>query len=211
MKIKRHIGTILLGICIILYVLPVLGNEVSKTIKVGSKNSTESVILGEMLSQMVKKAGSDVIHQRQLGGTRVLWDALLNGEIDAYPEYTGTLQHELLAEENLRTREQIKAALATRGLNMTQPLGFNNTYAIGMKDKLAEYLIGWMGGPPIYAQKYGSVCMTGPHKDYAIGASERDQWLLCMDKALERIDASEELKTMLKGPMFGIADAVKNR
>ncbi|MEE8327993.1 MAG: glycine betaine ABC transporter substrate-binding protein, partial [Nitrosomonadaceae bacterium] len=79
MKIKRHIGTILLGICTILYVLPVLGNEVSETIKVGSKNSTESVILGEMLSQMVKKAGSDVIHQRQLGGTRVLWDALLNG------------------------------------------------------------------------------------------------------------------------------------
>ena len=140
MKIKRHIGTILLGICIILYVLPVLGNEVSKTIKVGSKNSTESVILGEMLSQMVKKAGSDVIHQRQLGGTRVLWDALLNGEIDAYPEYTGTLQHELLVEENLRTREQIKAALAARGLNMTQPLGFNNTYAIGMKDNLAEEL-----------------------------------------------------------------------
>ena len=80
-----------------------------------------------------------------------------------------------------------------------------------MKEKLAEYLIGWMGGPPIYAQKYGSICMTGPHKDYAIGASERDQWLLCMDKALERIDASEELKAMLKGPMFGIADAVKNR
>jgi osmoprotectant transport system permease protein len=140
MKIKRYIGIILLGICTILYVLPVLSNEVSETIKVGSKNSTESVILGEMLSQLVKKAGSDVIHQRQLGGTRVLWDALLNGEIDAYPEYTGTLQYELLAEENLQTREQIKVALATRGLNMTQPLGFNNTYAIGMKDKLAEEL-----------------------------------------------------------------------
>lgn len=70
----------------------------------------------------------------------MLWDALLNGEIDAYPEYTGTLQHELLAEENLRTREQIKTALAARGLNMTQPLGFNNTYAKGMKDKLAEEL-----------------------------------------------------------------------
>jgi osmoprotectant transport system permease protein len=140
MKIKRYIGTIFLGICTILYVLPVLGNEVSETIKIGSKNSTESVILGEMLSQMVKKTGSDVIHQRQLGGTRVLWDALLNGEIDAYPEYTGTLQHELLAEENLRTKEQIKVALAARGLSMTQPLGFNNTYAIGMKDKLAKKL-----------------------------------------------------------------------
>lgn len=80
-----------------------------------------------------------------------------------------------------------------------------------MKEKLAEYLIGWMGGPPIYAQKYGSVCMTGPHKGFAIGESERDQWLLCMNRALERINASDDLKAMLKEPMFGIADAVKNR
>jgi hemoglobin len=80
-----------------------------------------------------------------------------------------------------------------------------------MKGKLAEYLIGWMGGPPLYAQKYGTVCMTSPHEPYHIGPEERDQWLLCLDKALEQSGASEELVEMLKIPMFRIADAIRNK
>ena len=80
-----------------------------------------------------------------------------------------------------------------------------------MKQKLGDYLTGWMGGPPIYHQKHGTVCMTEPHEPYAIGPDERDQWLLCMDKALEKIEASDELKEMLKIPMFRVADAVRNR
>jgi hemoglobin len=80
-----------------------------------------------------------------------------------------------------------------------------------MKGKLAEYLTGWMGGPPLYADKYGTVCMTSPHEPYHIGPKERDQWLLCMDKALEQTGASDELVDMLKVPMFRIADAVRNK
>jgi hemoglobin len=80
-----------------------------------------------------------------------------------------------------------------------------------MKEKLAEYLIGWMGGPPLYADKYGTVCMTEPHEHYAIGPRERDQWLLCMDKALDKTTDDDELREMLKDPLFRIADAVRNR
>lgn len=80
-----------------------------------------------------------------------------------------------------------------------------------MKEKLAEYLIGWMGGPPLYAQKHGSVCMTEPHAPYWIGPEERDQWLACMQRAMDSIDASEELREMLRVPLFRIADAVRNR
>ena len=80
-----------------------------------------------------------------------------------------------------------------------------------MKEKLAEYLIGWMGGPPLYADKYGTVCMTTPHEPYHIGPEERDQWLLCMDAALAQTGASEELVEMLKVPMFRVADAVRNK
>jgi hemoglobin len=80
-----------------------------------------------------------------------------------------------------------------------------------MKEKLAEYLIGWMGGPPLYAQKYGSVCMTEPHEPYHIGPEERDQWLLCMHRALAQTGASEELVEMLRLPLFRIADAIRNR
>jgi hemoglobin len=80
-----------------------------------------------------------------------------------------------------------------------------------MKEKLADYLTGWMGGPPLYADKHGTVCMTTPHEPYHIGPAERDQWLLCMDKALEQTGASEELVDMLRVPLFRIADAVRNK
>src|SRR5690606_2566976 len=72
-----------------------------------------------------------------------------------------------------------------------------------VKQKLYEYLAGWMGGPQHhYQQKYGTVCLTKPHAPYAIGPAERDQWLHCMDEALRRTDASDELKDMLRMPMF---------
>lgn len=80
-----------------------------------------------------------------------------------------------------------------------------------IRQKLFEFLSGWLGGPHLYAQKYGSICMTGPHRPYAIGPKERDQWLLCMDRALERIGASNELKAMLERPLQAIADMVRNR
>lgn len=80
-----------------------------------------------------------------------------------------------------------------------------------MKQKLAEYLIGWMGGPPLYLEKYGTVCMTDPHQNFAIGPKERDEWLQCFEKALDAISASEELRDMLDGPMFRLADTVRNR
>ena len=80
-----------------------------------------------------------------------------------------------------------------------------------VRSKLAAFLTGWMGGPPVYLAMAGTVCLTDPHAAYHIGPRQRDQWLLCMDAALERIDASEELKTMLKEPLFQIADTVRNR
>jgi osmoprotectant transport system permease protein len=109
---------------------------------VGSKSFTESVILGEMLAHLAVDAGATVAHRRQLGGTRILWDALLIGEIDAYPEYTGTITHEILAGEGraLAGEAAIRAALAGRGIGMTRPLGFNNTYAMGMRPETAARL-----------------------------------------------------------------------
>ena len=80
-----------------------------------------------------------------------------------------------------------------------------------IREKLYEYLSGWLGGPHLYAAKYGSMCMTAPHRPYAIGPKERDQWLLCMDKALEDVGASEEVKAMIEPPMQRIANAIRNR
>ncbi|MFT5482615.1 MAG: hemoglobin [Halieaceae bacterium] len=80
-----------------------------------------------------------------------------------------------------------------------------------IKQKLFEYLVGWMGGPPLYAEKTGTVCLTEPHRPYAIGPVERDQWLLCMERALESTEASDELRQLLKEPLFRIADTVRNQ
>jgi hemoglobin len=79
-----------------------------------------------------------------------------------------------------------------------------------IKQKLFEYLSGWLGGPHLYYQKYHSICLTRPHAAYAIGAAERDQWLRCMDEALRRVGADQEVIDMLQTPLFRIADAVRN-
>jgi hemoglobin len=80
-----------------------------------------------------------------------------------------------------------------------------------IKQKLFEYLNGWLGGPHLYKQKYGKICLTDPHKPYVIGTAERDQWLMCFDKALDRIEASSEVKSMLKEPIFRMADFMVNQ
>ena len=60
-------------------------------VKVGSKQFTESVILAEVLRDLAADVGAQVTHRQQLGGTPVVWKALLNGDIDAYVDYTGTI------------------------------------------------------------------------------------------------------------------------
>lgn len=105
---------------------------------VGSKKFTESVVLGELAAQRLEAAGLEARHQRELGGTRVLWEALLQGELDAYPEYSGTLRQELLPEA--RTEAAVDARLHSLGLERGPSLGFQNTYAIGMREARADAL-----------------------------------------------------------------------
>lgn len=108
-------------------------------IKIGSKNFTESVILGEIAKYIADASDINAIHREQLGGTRVLWNALIGGEIDIYPEYTGTITQEIFAGEEPDENEIIKR-LKESGIRMSEPLGFNNTYALGMKKERAEEL-----------------------------------------------------------------------
>ncbi|MEM6645183.1 MAG: glycine betaine ABC transporter substrate-binding protein [Bacteroidota bacterium] len=107
---------------------------------VGSKSFTESVILGEIAAQQLDEQGFETLHRAQLGGSRVLWEALLRGDIDAYPEYSGTLRLELLAEQAPADAAAVDSILASLGLWRTASLGFNNTYALGMQEARAEAL-----------------------------------------------------------------------
>ena len=110
----------------------------AETVTIGSKKFTESVILGEAARQLIEAEGWPARHRAELGGTRVLWNALLAGDIDIYPEYTGTLRHEIFAGSPRDAR--IESLLAEHGVRATEPLGFNNTYALGMRRERAARL-----------------------------------------------------------------------
>lgn len=112
----------------------------AQQVVVGSKKFTEGVILGEIATLAARDAGADALHRREIGGTRVLWEALLRGDIDAYPEYTGTLGQEVLVDEAVGSDTALAAALHKRGVRMTRSLGFNNTYALGMREAEAARL-----------------------------------------------------------------------
>jgi osmoprotectant transport system permease protein len=109
-------------------------------VRIASKTFAESVILAGIAADLAAASGAEVERRRGLGGTRLLWNALLAGEIDVYPEYTGTLKQEILADRNVSTPAEIERALASRGVRMSLPLGFSNSYALGMRRDKAEAL-----------------------------------------------------------------------
>jgi osmoprotectant transport system permease protein len=123
-----------------LLAIGLLGDGPSPTVRVGSKTFTESVILGEIAGQILRDTGVTVEHRRELGGTQILFHALEADELDIYPEYTGTITGEILAKERIRGEEELRAALSRRGVGMSRSLGFNNTYAIGMREEVAARL-----------------------------------------------------------------------
>ena len=104
-------------------------------IAVGSKDFTEQVILGEILAQAIEaKTGAEVVRRFDLGGN-LAHDALIAGEIDVYAEYTGTGLLAILKEKPLADPQEVyrrvKSEYAKRfKLEWTEPLGFNNTFAI---------------------------------------------------------------------------------
>ncbi len=109
-------------------------------LRVGSKKFTESVILGEILANLSRDQDIQAAHYQELGGTRLVYEALKNGEIDIYPEYTGTISEEILAAQPIDGSEQMRTALSKQGVLMSGALGLNNTYAFGMKKETAERL-----------------------------------------------------------------------
>jgi len=114
--------------------------EETSKIVVGSKTFTESVILGEIISQLASSTGVDVRYRKELGGTRVLWNALNNNDIDIYPEYTGTLEQEIFSNKNISGFESLEKELRKKNIFISTPLGFDNTYVLGMKKEKAEKL-----------------------------------------------------------------------
>ncbi|MFY9413012.1 MAG: glycine betaine ABC transporter substrate-binding protein [Dethiobacteria bacterium] len=112
---------------------------------VSSKNYTEQLIVGNMVGLLMEDAGYPVDYKLRLGGTGLIHEALVNGEINVYIEYTGTALTVMLKEDPLsdpdEVYERVKEAYQEKwNLVWLEPWGFNNTYTVTMRREVAREL-----------------------------------------------------------------------
>ncbi|HEY8528883.1 MAG TPA: glycine betaine ABC transporter substrate-binding protein [Paenibacillaceae bacterium] len=111
-------------------------------ITVGSKNFTENIILAHMMAELIEaKTDLKVDRKVNLGGSNVAWKALLNNDIQLYPDYTGTIVANYYQEETGTSQETLDKArqlLMQDNLAFLEPYGFNNTYTLAVKKETAE-------------------------------------------------------------------------
>jgi osmoprotectant transport system permease protein len=119
---------------------PVAVAHAQSPIVVASKQDAETAILAEMAAVLIRETGLPVRISHSLGGTPVVWKALLRGDVDIYPEYTGTIAQQILHDPSLDSIERLRPALAKLGIGLTRPLGFANNYALGMTATRAQGL-----------------------------------------------------------------------
>ncbi len=81
----------------------------------------------------------------------------------------------------------------------------------GSREKLYLFLSGWLGGPQLYAEKYGHPMLRARHLHAAIGIAERDQWLECMSRAMTDVEIEEGLRRELYNAFYKTADWMRNR
>ena len=79
------------------------------------------------------------------------------------------------------------------------------------REKLTMFLTGWMGGPQRYTEQFGHPRLRMRHMPFSIGISERDQWVACMDQAMQETAVDDALRTRLKESFMQTADWMRNR
>src|SRR5688500_3676438 len=118
----------------------------SHEVTIGSKADTEGILLAEIIARRIERAtGLTVTRRTALGGTQLCFQALLSGEIDLYPEYTGTALVALLERpamtDRRKTFELVQLELLRkRELVLLEPFAFNNTYALAIARSKARAL-----------------------------------------------------------------------
>lgn len=114
------------------------------TIRVGSRNNTESIILSNIMGQLIEdRLGIDVLYKENLGGSNVVWNAMTNGHIDVIPDYTGTIVVTYYQEEPGTAEETLEATkrlVEGDGIVAFNTFGFNNTYTLAFDEQKAEEL-----------------------------------------------------------------------
>ncbi len=124
--------------------ITLMGAANADVVRIGSKNFTEQIVLGEILAQAVEAAGLRVERRLNLGGTFICDRAIRTGDIDAYVEYSGTAHaaifHEPTNTDPARVLVRVREKYADAGLTLLDPLGFENTFAILVRGEDARRL-----------------------------------------------------------------------
>jgi len=141
--VKRR--TALASAATLLLLRPQGGQAQDRPVVIGSKLDTEGALLGEMMARLLEAKGVKVERRLQLGPTPIVRQALLSGEIDLYPEYTGNGAFFFQMEDDPAWHDPAKAAEKVRALDAErnnliwlQPASANNTWAIAVRRDLAE-------------------------------------------------------------------------
>src|SRR6266545_2068828 len=110
-------------------------------VRVGSKSFTESYVIAEIVARIAEQVGEAPVERRfGLGGTGIVYGALASGEIDVYPEYTGTISRAILNDPSVTDMRALRARMQPRRLIISEPLGFANTYALAVLRDTASRL-----------------------------------------------------------------------
>ena len=106
---------------------------------IGGKIFTESYVLGEIGAQAIEASTHGVVTRKLgMGSTGILFEALKSGAIDVYPDYSGTLAEAILKRPDLKSLDEIREALSAMDLTISGSLGFNDTYALAVKEEYAD-------------------------------------------------------------------------
>ena len=140
MHLTKKITSILLVMCLVTASF-LTGCSSDNTVIVGSKDFSENIVVGEMFAQLIEaKTDLKVDRKLNMGGTFVCFEALKNGDIDVYPEYTGTALTAQLNMDVINDPDEAYRVVSDEfdkqfDIKWLEPMGFNNTYALAITDE----------------------------------------------------------------------------
>ncbi|MBS1808881.1 MAG: group II truncated hemoglobin [Acidobacteria bacterium] len=82
---------------------------------------------------------------------------------------------------------------------------------VSSREKLFMFMSGWLGGPPLFVEKFGHPRLRARHTPFPIGESERDQWLMCMQQSVNELDVEQKWRDFLMEKLNGLADFMRNK
>ena len=133
--------------------------------------------------------------------------AQLNGaareEVAPYDELGGDAGIRALVDHFYDAMERLPEARTLRRMHADD--------LSAMRDRLHEFLSGWLGGPPLYHQRSDAKCIRSAHAPFPIDARARDEWLVCMSRAMDEVGVEEPLCSLLERGFGRMAEMLRNR